>query len=702
MSEPEGTLRSVALKHGDMYLVSDQGGDLVGPSDGLYHNDTRILSHMALSLAGRPLSLLGSGVERDNVLFTAHLTNRSLPPIGGSSAPEGIVHIKRSRLIWQDRLFEHIRLTNFGACTVSVPLTIALHADFADMFEVRGMTRAGRGSLLDPVTSDDRLGLAYHGLDNVARKVWVQFSVPPCSLNPDRAVFDVTLQREQAKDLYLEIGPDGEDMPPSQRRHRRAVVQARWEIRQRRQQAATLRSSSGTFNEWLDQSRADLALLTTELPTGPYPYAGIPWFSTAFGRDAIITALQVLWIDPNLARGVLRFLAAHQATETDPFRDAQPGKIMHETRKGEMTSLGEVPFARYYGGVDTTPLFVMLAGAYAKRTGDASLVNEIWPNLCAAMDWVAGLADSNEDGFVDYQSARPTGLANQGWKDSNDSVFHQDGSFPRGPIALIEVQGLAYAASLAMADMSEMHGDLEGSTIWRRRAAVRAKSVEDRFWNDEIRCYGLAIDGAGDLCAVRSSNAGQLLFTGLAKPQRAAEVIRTLLAREFSSGWGLRTLATSEVRYNPMSYHNGSVWPHDTALCAAGMAQYGERAGVVRLTDELFAASRHFGMRLPELYCGFDRQRGQPVIAYPVACQPQAWASGSVFMMLQSCLGLQISGGTGEVVVERPHLPSALDRLEVRNLAMPGGMVDLCFERTNGQIAVRSSGATDIRVTVRR
>jgi glycogen debranching enzyme len=390
-------------------------------------------------------------------------------------------------------------------------------------------------------------------------------------------------------------------------------------------------------------------LLTTELPTGPYPYAGLPWFSTIFGRDAIVTALQTLWLQPRLARGVLSFLAQHQATETSPFRDAQPGKIMHECRKGEMSATDELPFARYYGGVDTTPLFVMLAGAYAAQTGDLGFIEGLWPALRDAASWIERTCDGDADGFLTYARAAETGLDNQGWKDSHDAIFHADGSHADGPIALVEVQGYVFAARRAMAELARRLGYSQEVARWRASAAALRDAVEKRFWMEDAGFYALAIDGHGQPCRVRASNAGHLLFTGLPAPHRARRVAAHLLDPRFNSGWGIRTLSHDEVRFNPMSYHNGSIWPHDTALCAAGLARYGFRDGAMRLLSGAFEAAVHFDMRLPELFCGFRRIQGEAPIRYPVACLPQAWASGSVFMTLQACLGLQIDSERGEI-----------------------------------------------------
>jgi glycogen debranching enzyme len=381
--EPTGRLSPFVLKHGDMLLVGDGYGDIHGTGDGLFHDDTRILSRLRLSIAGKPLVLLGGAVGQDNVLFTAHLTNTSLPPLGGPSMPEAVVHVRRTRLLWRSRLYERVSLVSFGREQVLVPLVLEFAADFRDMFEVRGARRPARGHVLPSIVTGDAVTLRHEELDGLPRTCVIAFCPAPASLSAQAAVFEAAVSADGRTDIFVEVGIEPAD-PPCQARFRAASAHARHGMRSSRRRGATVRSSGRVFNEWLGKSRADLALLTTELATGPYPYAGIPWFSTAFGRDAVITALQTLWLDPTLARGILRFLAAHQATETLHFADAAPGKIMHETRKGEMARLQELPFGRYYGGVDTTPLFVVLAGVYADRTGDLALIGTLWPSLLVA------------------------------------------------------------------------------------------------------------------------------------------------------------------------------------------------------------------------------------------------------------------------------------------------------------------------------
>ncbi len=689
--EPRVPHRLHALKDRDTFVVCDDYGDVLGAGDGLFHNDTRILSCFRLLLGNKPPSLLSAAISQDNVFFTFHGANQALPYPGGPVGPPGVLHVERKRFLWEERLYERITCTNYSRDVVILPLAMEFGADFHDMFEVRGMKRARRGFQQRPQLDGRSVRFVYEGLDKVERTSIIAFSDPPARLSAGRAEFMYALQAEGRLELYIEIGAhDG--AIPSRERFRAAAARARWDMRARRRHGARIKSSGRLFNDWLEKSRADLALLTTRMETGPYPYAGIPWFSTAFGRDAIITAWQILWFDPSLAKGVLTYLAAHQAQEISTFRDSAPGKIMHETRRGEMPALGEVPFGRYYVGVDTTPLFVALAGAYAERTGDHQLIEDLWPALEGAMGWIEHFGDTNGDGLIDYARGEKSGLANQGWKDSQDSVFHKDGRFPNGPIALVEVQGYAFLAYQAMSRFAARRDDDEAARRWAGRAEHVRREVEARFWMDEHDYYGIAVDGAGELCRVKSSNPGHLLFAGLPSKGRARQVANRLMSAAFDTGWGLRTLADGEARYNPMSYHNGSVWPHDTALCALGLSRYGERDGVVSLLSGLFETASNLDMRLPELFCGFPRAPGEPPVAYPVACLPQAWAAGAVFMLLQAVLGISVDGERGEIEIWDPHLPIGIDRLWVQGLRVGEERVDLCFERLGGRVAVHCSG----------
>ena len=455
-------------------------------------------------------------------------------------------------------------------------------------------------------------------------------------------------------------------------------------------------SSNSRFSDWIARSVSDLQMMIAGNPERNYPYAGVPWFSTVFGRDGIITALQTLWLNPEMAKGVLEYLAATQADSIDPVAESEPGKILHEMRRSEMAALGEVPFGRYYGSVDSTPLFVMLAGAYFDRTADRPFIEAIWPNLTRALKWIDDFGDVDGDGFVEYARHSNKGLVQQGWKDSNDSVFYADGRIADAPIALCEVQGYVYAAKLAAARLARMLGHAHFACDLEVRAETLRTQFENQFWSNDLGTYALALDGRKRPCNVRSSNAGHCLQSGIVSPDRARHVADLLMSPEFFTGWGIRTIACNESRYNPLSYHNGSIWPHDNSIIANGLAKYGYKkmAGQVLLAM-LDLSSEVELRRLPELFCGLKRRAGEGPTLYPVACSPQAWASGTPFFILEGCLGISLHPDLGRIVFDRPFLPEGIPQLAIRNLRCGKYTADLLLDRRSNSVLVQRENPQD-------
>jgi glycogen debranching enzyme len=679
------------LKYGKLFLVFDRHGDVQTSGlgeQGLYNDGTRHLSDFRLELwSERPL-LLSSTVATNNFLFTADVANLDVSRYESIAIPRGTLHVVRSRFLWDESCFEKILLVNHGLDDLEVPIRLRFDADFADVFEVRGTHRERRGRRLDEEIGERSVVLGYEGLDGVVRKTAIQTDVRPVSASGRMMDFEVLVRPKERVTIELEICCEVGG-PRKSMTYTEALSCASSKLAGLADGFPQITSQNSRFTDWMVRSLSDFQMMIAGNPERDYPYAGVPWFSTIFGRDGIISALQVLWLNPEIARGVLDFLAATQADRTDPVADSEPGKILHELRRSEMAVLGEVPFGKYYGSVDATPLFIMLAGAYFDRTGDRGFLEHLWPHIERALVWIDESGDVDGDGFVEYKRHSDKGLVQQGWKDSGDSVFHADGRIAEAPIALCEVQGYVYAAKLTAARLCRIIGDVNRSCDLELEAERLRTQFEDQFWCEELGMYALALDGRKRPCQVRTSNAGQCLYTEIASPERAKCVAAAMLSSDFFTGWGIRTVASKEVRYNPLSYHNGSVWPHDNSMIASGMAKYGYKKMAGQILLALLDVSSEVELhRLPELFCGTTRRSNEGPTLYPVACSPQAWAAAAPFMILEACLGIRVNAEHDRITFDRPFLPEGIPQLTIRNLRCGKCVVDLLLERRNDSVLV--------------
>jgi glycogen debranching enzyme len=692
-SSPLIDVKTRVLKHGETFGVFDRYGDIqpVGLGEqGLYHDGTRFLSHFLLSIDEQRPLLLSSTVKNDNALLTVDLTNPDIEEDNRIVLPRGLLHIFRAKFLWEGVCYERLRITNYGQSPANVRLKLHYEADYADIFEVRGMTREKRGKHLEQIIDKAAIVLRYKGLDERIRKTKIECSVVPRTINASEMDFVINVMPHTEEIFVItascETGEEAVNLLP----YDDAFLVASEALNTEKIESAQIYTSNDQLNVLINRSLVDLHMMMSQTPYGSYPYAGVPWFCAPFGRDGIITALECLAFNPAIAKGVLSFLAGTQADHEDPEQDAQPGKILHEMRKGEMAALHEVPFGAYYGSVDATPLFILLAGQYYERTADLAFINQIWPNVERALNWIDTYGDVDRDGFVEYYRNSAKGLIQQGWKDSHDSVFHADGRLAEGPIALCEVQAYVYAAKKNASLLASALGNSQLASELQQQAEFLRARFRSAFWSDDLSLFALALDGQKQKCNVRTSNAGHCMFTGITTQEEARNIAEALFSEELYSGWGVRTLAKGEVRYNPMSYHNGSVWPHDNALIAAGLAAHRMKDLAVKIWEDLFEASHFMDLhRLPELFCGFIRRPSEGPTLYPVACAPQSWAAASVFLLIQSSLGLSINARNSEVIFERPLLPEFITKMWIRNLRVGDATVDLELERYEKNIGIK-------------
>ncbi len=719
------------LKHEERFMLSDAHGD-VHPDRrglGLYEGDTRVLSTYELRVNGARPVVLRAGPAA-HYRSTIQLTNPDLvsaPPRVQDRDESEIVLRRHSLGVVRERVVtdgfaEKVTITNYTTGPEPARLTLHVDADYADIFELRGLVRERRGDRLANEGDGSHAVLAYRGLDGLVRRTHVTFD-PPLSTplsdgrlrQPEHGALmfelDWTLPPGGHKTLSVEtwsetLAADAAEQSPALAAvaPRIAADQAEAAHRAWKNSSTLIETSNPLAERAIERAGADLRLLLNsgQEPGERYIAAGVPWFSCLFGRDALITAMQLLSIRPQIAQSTLAVLARLQATHIDPVRDAQPGKILHELRTGELARTGEIPHAPYYGTVDATPLWLMLLDEYERWTADLDTVRRLWPNALAALAWIDDFGDLDGDGLVEYERQSERGLQNQGWKDSGDAIRFRDGRLAEGAIALAEVQGYVFAARRGMARLARLIGD-DSLAAAQDRAADRLRDrFEEAFWLPDAGTYAMALDGAKSPVDGIGSNAGHVLWAGLASPERAASVARVLTGPGMWSGWGIRTLSSDNVGFNPIGYHLGTVWPHDNAICATGFARYGLREEALMVSGTLLEAAVHFReSRLPELFCGFDRAASPLPVPYPVACSPQAWAAGSLYQLIGASLGLRADAAAKRLELVNPALPTWLPGLRLRNLRVGEAIVDLGFLATDGSVAVdvlRRTGDLDVVV----
>jgi glycogen debranching enzyme len=666
--------RTMVLKHGESLGVFDRYGDVqpIGQGvQGIYHRGTRFLSKLELLINDQRPIMLSSDLKDKNDMLAVDLSNPEIQN-NDTTIQSGTLHIHRRKFIWNDAAYEKIDLCNFNIEPMSFSLQLNFDADFRDIFEVRGTERNQRGTNYESKDIPGGLQLSYMGIDKIKRQTTIIFpNNQPHKTLENGVEFNIVLAPKENYQIVFNISFEVNENKPQIENYDSGYKKLNKYLSTNSTKDTEIISSSDQFNRWLNRSKYDMAFMISETDNGIYPYAGVPWYSVPFGRDGIITAWECLWLYPDLTKGVLTYLSKTQAKELDSFNDAEPGKIFHEKREGEMAELGEIPFKMYYGSIDGTPLYIGLAGAYYERTGDIDFIKSIWANIEMALEWIDNYGDMDGDGFVEYIKKSENGLFNQGWKDSHDSIYYENGEIAKGPIALCEVQGYVYEAKLAASNLARKLGFTKKSDKLCKEAIDLKDKFQKAFWSKDKNTFVIALDGKKKQCNINSSNAGHCLFSGIVPKSHSQQIANNLVSEKMFSGWGIRTIAMDESRYNPMSYHNGSIWPHDNAIIAFGLAKYGHKKEVNKIFEAMFDMSIYFqNQRLPELFCGFEKRENQGPTEYPVACSPQAWSIGSVYMILQACLGIRIAAEDNIIYFYNPTLPDSIDEITLSNLCI--------------------------------
>lgn len=674
----------LVVKEGELFLYSDIEGNVAREDTsglGLYYQDTRFLSTFNMTLFDTTPVLLSSTADR-GFMSQIELTNADFMTADGTVVPQETINIRRIRVV-NGRLYELVRIKNYNHFPVDVSLEFEFDSDFADMFEVRGTRRTRYGTRLAPKIGEDSITLAYHGLDAILRKTVVQLETPPTSIEGTTAVFRFRLKPRERRVVKYSVEPV---LPvtrePTTDNFNKAIGEIRKSYEEWFRSSTQLETDNELFTAVLRSSQRDIRMLMTHTEMGYFISAGIPWFVTPFGRDTIITCLQIMMLDSHPAVETARVFTQLQGRSLDPWRDEEPGKIFHEVRRGELANIRAIPHTPYFGSADSTPLFLIMMSEIVRWTGDLQLAREMTGAIDLALTWLDEHGDADGDGFIEYETRSRRGLVNQGWKDSGNSVVHTDGSLADTPVALAEVQAYAYYAKRRISALFGLLGMRERADRLAKEAEVLKKRFNEAFWIPSEGFFAMALDRDKRPVRTVTSNPGHGLWARIVDDDKAAIMAERLMQPDMFSGWGIRTMSKSSINYNPMSYHNGSVWPHDNSLIIAGLKKYGFNREAEKVASGLFEAALHYDYyRLPELFCGFTKRSINRPVNYPVACSPQAWAAGSIFMILQAMLGIDADAPNNTVYVNNPVLPKWLKEVEVKSLRVGDASLSLKFRR---------------------
>ncbi|MEK3986482.1 amylo-alpha-1,6-glucosidase [Paenibacillus sp. FSL K6-3166] len=675
------------IKENDLFLMTDKSGDIPDNDQsglGLYTRDTRFLSRMEIRINNQRPILLSSAAD-ENYISTIRLTNPHMEEDGKLILWRESVEIERTRFIYEGALYETFKLTSYYPKAIQFDFSVLLDADFTDMFVIRGFQHGKLGSKTGERSAPGERVISYLGADELLRETKVKWDTQESRISETGEVhFDVELKHQESVEIAFFIAPMINGNEPLQHEPKEAMNRLRASYASWNASSTSISSDMPLFNKLYHRGVQDLRVLLTDLGYGQFPVAGLPWYSVPFGRDSLIAALQMLSSNPQIAKGTLLTMAAYQGQKEDEWRDEQPGKVMHEIRYGELAATNQVPFTPYYGTIDATPLFLLLTAEYYHWTGDLDFVSSLMPHLNAALNWIKEYGDYDKDSFVEYYQKSSKGIANQGWKDSADSVIHSNGDYAEAPIALVEVQGYVYQALTRLAPIFKSLGHEEQAEVMEKDAAQLRTRFEEDFWMNDEQFYAIALDKDKKRVDSVTSNAGHILMSGIASPERAKAVAARLVAPDLFGGYGIRTMSTAATGYNPMSYHDGSVWPHDNSLCLLGLSQSGFTEEAITVMQGLLNAADQFEYyRLPELYCGYSDQLGAPV-PYPVACSPQAWAAGTPLTFVQALLGLQPNALTRQITI-KPALLNGMNDLKVEQLQIGNGTLSLRVSRVDNE-----------------